>query len=61
MIINMSMHDPDTGRYVETHQNLEYLGDVAELFLTFLNACGYTYAEQVIVVKSGGEEVATVR
>lgn len=61
MIINMSMHDPDTGRYVETHQNLEYLGDVAELFLSFLQGIGYNYVNQVVVVKDDGIEVATVR
>lgn len=61
MIINMSMNDPETGRYVETNQSLEHLGDVAELFLSFLQGIGYTYVKQVIVVKDDGVEVATLR
>lgn len=61
MIIKMSMHDLEAGRYVETHQNLEYLGDVAELFLSFLQGIGYNYVKEVVVVKDDGIEVATVR
>ena len=61
MIIKMSMHDPETGRYSEISQDLEYLGDVAELFLSFLQGIGYTYVNQVVVVKGDGIEVATVR
>lgn len=62
MYIRMSMNDHDTHRDVEVGQTeVEYLGDVAELFLTFLHAAGYTYAEQVIVVKSGGDTVETMR
>lgn len=61
MIIKMSMHDPETGRYSEISQDLEYLGDVAELFLSFLQGIGYTYVEQVSVVKQGGEEISAVR
>ena len=61
MIIKMSMHDPETGRYVETSQDLEYLGDVAELFLSFLQGIGYTYVEQVDVIKYYGDKTSTVR
>lgn len=61
MIIKMSMHDPETGRYSEISQDLEYLGDVAELFLSFLQGIGYNYVKQVIVVKDDGIEVATQR
>lgn len=62
MRIEMNMSDYESSRSASIAQtDVEYLGDVAEVFLTFLHTCGYTYAEQVIVVKSGGEEVATVR
>lgn len=60
MIIKMSMHDVETGRYSEISQNVEYLGDVAELFLSFLQGIGYTYVEQVSVLKEGGEEIYTI-
>lgn len=61
MIIKMSVHDPETGRYSEISQDLEYLGDVAELFLSFLQGIGYTYVNQVVMVKDDGNEVATTR
>lgn len=60
MIIKMSMNDLETGRYSEISQNVEYLGDVAELFLSFLQGIGYTYVEQVSVLKEGGEEIYTI-
>lgn len=61
MNIKMSMHDPETGRYSEISQDLEYLGDVAELFLSFLQGIGYNYVKQVVVVKDDEIEVATLR
>ena len=61
MHIKMSMHDPESGRYLETSQEVEYLGDVAEIFLSFLQGVGYNYVKQVVVVKDDGIEVATVR
>jgi len=48
------------GRNVGVSQsNLEYLGDVAELFLTFLHAAGYSYVRSVVVIKDDGQEVST--
>jgi len=48
------------GRNVSVGQmDLEYLGDVAELFLTFLHAAGYSYARGVVVIKDDGQEVST--
>jgi hypothetical protein len=38
---------------------IEYLGDVLELFLSFLHGCGYSYVKQVVVVKDDGNEVVT--
>lgn len=61
MHIKMSMHDPESGRYLETSQDVEYLGDVAEVFLSFLQGVGYNYVKQVVVIKDDGIEVATVR
>lgn len=62
MRIMMSMDDVETGRYNEASQDeIEYLGDVAELFLSFLQGIGYTYVKQVVVVKDDGIEVATQR
>lgn len=39
---------------------IEYLGDVLEAMLTFLQACGYSYAKQLYVVKDDGEELGTL-
>jgi len=39
--------------------DLEYLGDVTELFLTFLHASGYSYVRSVVVIKDDGQEVST--
>jgi hypothetical protein len=48
------------GRNVSVGQmDLEYLGDVAELFLTFLHATGYSYVRSVVVIKDDGQEVST--
>lgn len=62
MRINMTMTDFETLREAEVGQSkLEYVGDVAELFLSFLHAVGYNYINQVILVKDNGDEVATTR
>lgn len=61
MHIAMDMTDTQSGRCVEVRQtDLEFVGDVAELFLTFLNACGYDYVKQVVIIKDSGEEVSTM-
>ena len=62
MRINMTMTDFETLREAQVSQSeLEYVGDVAELFLSFLHAVGYNYINQVILVKDNGDEVSTVR
>lgn len=62
MFITMSMNDHEDNRHVQVDQgDLEYVGDVAELFLSFLHGIGYNYIAQVVVVKDNGDEVATVR
>lgn len=40
---------------------VEYLPDFAELLLNFTRAVGYTYVNQVILVKDDGNTVETVR
>lgn len=61
MHISMDMTETLSGRCVEVRQtDLEFVGDVAELFLTFLNACGYNYVKQVVIIKDNGEEVSTL-
>jgi len=54
-------HDPNLdGRTIIVAQtDLEYLGDVTELFLTFLHAAGYSYVRSVVVIKDDGQEVST--
>lgn len=50
-----------THKVVTVEQNgLEYLGDVAEVILTFMQASGYSYVKQVVFVKDDGEEVSTL-
>lgn len=62
MFITMNMTDNETCRSAQVGQGeLEYVGDVAELFLSFLHAVGYNYINQVILVKDNGDEVTTVR
>ena len=62
MFITMNMTDHETHRTAEVSQGeLEYVGDVADLFLTFLHAVGYNYIKQVVVVKDNGEEVSTIQ
>lgn len=41
--------------------DVEYLGDFAELILNFTRAVGYTYINQVILVKDDGNTVETLR
>lgn len=59
--MNYSLHASDyNGRNVSVgQQDLEYLGDVTELFLTFLHASGYSYVRSVVVIKDDGQEVST--
>lgn len=48
------------GRTITVAQTgLEYLGDVAELFLTFLHGSGYSYVRSITLVKDDGQEVST--
>jgi len=50
-----------TNKVVTVEQNdVDYLGDVAEVILTFLQGSGYGYVKQVVLVKDDGNEVATM-
>lgn len=44
-----------------TQTDVEYLPDFAELVLNFARAVGYTYVNQVILVKDDGSIVETLR
>lgn len=62
MYFNFVMNDTTSGRQVGVSQSeLEYLGDIGELFLSFLQGVGYSYVAQIVIVKDDGSEVATVR
>jgi hypothetical protein len=39
--------------------DVEYLGDFAEIILQFARSVGYTYVKQVIFVKDDGVEVCS--
>ena len=41
-------------------EDVDDLGDVAEMFLTFLHGAGYSYVRQVVIVKDDGEEVTSL-
>ena len=43
-----------------TKQGIDYLDDVLEAMLQFLQASGYTYVKKLIAVKDNGEEVGTL-
>jgi hypothetical protein len=42
-----------------THDELDYLPDVMDMLLNFLQAVGYTYVEKLGVVKANGDEAWT--
>lgn len=47
---------------VNLSQNeVEYLGDFAELVLQFARSVGYTYVKQVVFIQDDGKVVETVR
>lgn len=41
------------------HDNLDYLPDVMDMLLNFLQAVGYTYVEKLGVLKTNGDEAWT--
>lgn len=50
-----------TGKVLTVEQNnVEYLGDIAEIILTFLQGSGYGYVKQVVLIKDDGDEVGTM-
>ena len=50
-----------TNKVVTVEQNdVDYLGDVAEVILTFLQGSGYGYVKQVVLIKDDGDEVGTM-
>lgn len=43
-----------------TKHGIDFLDDVLEAMLQFLQASGYTYVKKLIVVKDNGEEMGTL-
>lgn len=57
-------HEIDVGvdnEVLISQNEVEYLGDFAEVILQFTRAVGYTYIKQVVFVKDNNEEVVTAR
>lgn len=62
MHFTFSMYDEEDKREVRVSQgDIEFLGDLLELFLSFAKACGYTYVQGIGADKGMEEEVWTVR
>lgn len=62
MRIQFIMSDEDDGRVISVAQEeIEFLDDLLELFLTFTKACGYTYVERIGADKGADQECWTVR
>lgn len=53
----LSMRDGEDGRKVEISQSgVEYLGDLNELLLTFVRACGYDFVGKIVIVSEDGSK-----
>lgn len=50
----------DSREITVSQEDVEYLGDVLELFLSFLQGTGYTYVKRIVAVKDNGDEVSTL-
>ena len=48
--------DDGKRRITISHEELDYLPDVMEVLLNFLQACGYTYVKQLGVVQEDSTE-----
>lgn len=48
--------DDGKRRITISHEELDYLPDVMEVLLNFLQACGYTYVKQLGVVQDDNTE-----
>lgn len=62
MNFTFTMHDYEANRHVEiTQGEVEYLGDLAEVLLTFIKACGYTYVGSLTLeAEDGSKEWTTL-
>jgi len=63
LMFSMTVYDDssEVTKNVDVHgNNVEYLGDALELFLSFLQGCGYTYVKQIVAIDDNGREKATV-
>jgi len=56
MKFTLYMLDEDTGRQIEiTQEGVEYLGDLAEVLLNFVQACGYSYVGSLTLASKDQE------
>lgn len=57
MRFTFNMYDNDTNRQVEiTQGEVEYLGDLIEAMLNFIQASGYTYVTNLTASAADGKE-----
>lgn len=57
MRFTLYMSDEETARRVEiTQDDVEHLGDLAEVLLTFIKACGYTYVGSLTLEADDGSK-----
>lgn len=62
MYITLDMADKESGTTVSVTKNdVEYLGDFAELLLQFTKAIGYDYVDQVVLYTKDGREYMTAK
>lgn len=58
--MNFTLTCEDENRIISiNHKELDYLPDVMDMLLNFLQAVGYTYVEKLGVVKTNGDEAWT--
>lgn len=57
MNFTFTMHDYEANRHVEVTQGeVEYLGDLIEAMLNFIQASGYTYVTNLTASSADGQE-----
>lgn len=57
---NQEINEGINNEVTVCQNDIEYLGDFAEVILQFTRAIGYTYVNKVIFVKDNKEEVSTL-
>lgn len=57
---NQEINEGINNEVTVCQNDIEYLGDFAEVILQFTRAIGYTYVNKVVFVKDNKEEVSTL-